>query len=86
MSSVDASSVTLINVFEVTRERTDAFVDPWRERAALLVTKPGFLGGRLYRALGPQIRFQFVNVAHWATSDAWRGATADPRSKSRSLR
>ena len=78
MTSVDPSPVTLINVFEVPPERTDAFVGPWRERAALLVTKPGFLGGRLYRALAPQSRFQFVNVSQWATSEAWRAATADP--------
>jgi hypothetical protein len=35
----DDSPVTLINVFEVPDEHADAFVDGWRERAALMSTK-----------------------------------------------
>lgn len=74
---VNNARVTLINVFEVPTEHVDAFVAQWRERAALMSTKPGFLDSRLHRALSSQSRFQLVNVAHWESREAWQAATAD---------
>ena len=71
------SPVTLINVFEVPAEHVDVFIAQWRERAALMSTKPGFLDSRLHRALSSQARFQLVNVARWESSEAWQAATAD---------
>lgn len=71
------SPVTLINVFEVPTELVDVFIAQWRERAALMSTKPGFLDSRLHRALSSQTRFQIVNVAHWESREAWQAATAD---------
>jgi heme oxygenase (mycobilin-producing) len=71
------SPITLINVFEVPTEHVDVFVAQWRERAALMSTKPGFLDSRLHRALSSQTRFQLVNVAHWESREAWQAATAD---------
>lgn len=71
------SPVTLINVFEVPTEHVDVFIAQWRERAALMSTKPGFLATRLHRALSSQSRFQLVNVAHWESPEAWQAATAD---------
>lgn len=73
----DDSSVTLINVFEVPAEHADAFVAGWRERAALMSAKPGFLDTRLHRALSSQARFQLVNVARWESREAFEAATAD---------
>jgi heme-degrading monooxygenase HmoA len=71
------SPVTLINVFEVPAEHVDVFIAQWRERAALMSTKPGFLDSRLHRALSSQARFQLVNVARWESPEAWQAATAD---------
>jgi heme-degrading monooxygenase HmoA len=70
------SPVTLINVFEVPVEQVEMFIAQWRERAALLRTKPGFLDTRLHRALSSQARFQLVNVAHWESREAFQAATA----------
>ena len=75
--SANNSPVTLINVFEVPTEHVDVFIAQWRERAALMSTKPGFLHSRLHRALSTQARFQLVNVAHWESREAWQAATAD---------
>lgn len=77
------SPVTLINVFEVPTEHVDVFIAQWRERAALMRTKPGFLDTRLHRALSSQTRFQLVNVAHWESREAWQAATADPEFQQR---
>ena len=71
------SPVTLINVFEASAEPVDAFVAGWRERAALMSTKPEFLGTWLHRALSPRARFQLVNVARWESREAFQAATAD---------
>ncbi len=71
------SPVTLINVFEVPAEHIDEFIAQWRERAAPMSTKPGFLDSRLHRALSSQTRFQLVNVAHWESREAMEAGTAD---------
>jgi len=71
------SPATLINVFGVSAEHVDAFVAGWRERAALMSTKPGFLSTQLHRALSPRARFQLVNVARWESRESLEAATAD---------
>lgn len=77
------SPVTLINLFEVPTDHVDVFIARWRERAALMRTKPGFLDTRLHRALSPQTRFQLVNVAHWESREALQAATADTEFQAR---
>jgi len=77
------SPVTLINVFEVPTEHVEVFIAGWRQRAALMSTKPGFVDTRLHRALSPQTRFQLVNVAHWESREAVEAATADPEFQQR---
>ena len=74
----DDSPVTLINVFEVPAGHVDEFIAGWRERAALMSTKPGFRDTRLHRALSAQSRFPLVNVAHWESRAALHAAQADP--------
>jgi heme oxygenase (mycobilin-producing) len=77
------STVTLINIFEVAAEQAEAFIAQWRERAVLMSKKPGFLDSLLHRALSSDVRFQFVNVAHWETPEAMQAATADPEFQKR---
>jgi heme oxygenase (mycobilin-producing) len=67
----------LLNVFEVAPAHVEAFIAQWRERAALLRTKPGFLEARPHRALSPEARFPLVNVAYWASREAWQAAVDD---------
>src|SRR5262245_57639263 len=79
----NTSHVTLINVFEVPAEHVDVFIAHWRERAALMREKPGFVDSRLHRALLAQTRFQLVNVAHWESREAFEAATADTEFQAR---
>ncbi len=83
MTRPDPSSVILINAFEVPVAHVDEFIEGWRERARLLMVKPGFIDSRLYRAISATSRFQLVNVAHWASRAAWEVATSDPAFKER---
>ncbi|MFF0483022.1 hypothetical protein [Streptomyces sp. NPDC004435] len=39
-SRPENTSVTFINIFEISAEHVDAFVAQWEQRAALLSTKP----------------------------------------------
>ncbi|HEY9847786.1 MAG TPA: antibiotic biosynthesis monooxygenase, partial [Candidatus Caenarcaniphilales bacterium] len=40
----------------------------------LIKNEPGFIDANLHRSLEPNARFQFVNVAHWETQEAWQVA------------
>ncbi len=68
-------SFVLINPFEVPPEQTDEeFLAGWQAAADYLETQPGFLSARLHRALAPDARFRYVNVAEWASAEEFRAA------------
>ena len=72
-------SVILINPFEVPEAvADDDFLRGWERAAAYMRQQPGFLSSRLHRALGPDARFRFVNVAEWESPDAFRAAVTNP--------
>lgn len=66
--------VTLINPFEVAAAQEAAFVESWKQTAAVFAAHPGYLDTRLHRAIDPAARFRFVNIAHWASAEAWAEA------------
>ncbi|MGX1805888.1 antibiotic biosynthesis monooxygenase family protein [Nocardia sp. NPDC055321] len=70
--------VTFINAIELPADQVDAFIEQWRERAALMRTAPGFRDVRLHRSLLPDTRFQLVNVAHWDSAEACEAAGMNP--------
>jgi heme-degrading monooxygenase HmoA len=74
----DAGPITVVNVFEVERDKLEAFLEEWRQRAQFMSKQPGFRSFRLLRALSPDSRFPLVNVAEWDTVDALRVAAAQP--------
>jgi heme-degrading monooxygenase HmoA len=78
MSSMSDAPVTLINVFEGPIDQVDDFIGRWRARAELISAAPGFRDSRLHQAISPQARFQFVNVAHWDSREAWEAASSSP--------
>ncbi|MGE5762650.1 MAG: antibiotic biosynthesis monooxygenase family protein [Mycobacterium leprae] len=87
MSADDGSPadepITLINVFEVPAQQVGTFVEQWRARAEIMTSAPGFRDARLHQALSPNARFQFVNVAHWDSREAWEAAQANPEFRAR---
>ena len=44
----------------------------WEKARAYLAQQPGYLSTRLYRALAPDARFTFVNIAEWVSPEAFR--------------
>ena len=71
------STTILINAFEVPPDVDDErFLAGWDQAAAYLSGQPGFVASRLHRAIGPDARFRFVNVAEWASPNAFRAAVS----------
>ena len=71
-------SVTLINLFGVEPEQDEQFIAGWQAARDQLSRRPGYLDTTLHRAIQPDVDFRFVNVAHWASADAFHAAITDP--------
>jgi len=63
-------SAVLVNLFEVPPGADDAFLDFYRRINAYMQSKPGYLGNRLHRSVGPDARYRFVNVVEWESPEA----------------
>ena len=70
-------SVILINPFDVPEGTDDEeFLRGWERAADYMRRQPGFVNTRLHRALRPDARFRFINVAEWASPQAFQAAVA----------
>ena len=72
------SSAILINCFEVAPEQDQRFLQLWRQADDLLRRRDGYRTTRLHRALGPQARFRYVNVAELDSVETWQSAVRSP--------
>jgi heme-degrading monooxygenase HmoA len=69
--------VILINPFEVPEGISDdEFLRGWERAADFLRGQAGFQSSRLHRALHPDARFRFINVAEWASPEDFRAAVS----------
>ncbi len=68
-------SLTLINLFTVPEGEADAFVERFKATAERLAGIDGFEGTDLHRNAGVgDPTYQFVNIARWASAEAWQAA------------
>jgi heme oxygenase (mycobilin-producing) len=72
------TTATLINVFEVPADREEEFLGLWEDADRLLRSQRGYLVTRLHRALMPDARFRFVNVAELDSVERWREVIGSP--------
>jgi heme-degrading monooxygenase HmoA len=72
------SPVVLINVFSVPKGGEEEFIKMWTEALEFMKNEPGFIDAKLHRSLDPDARFQFINVAHWESPQAWKAAFSKP--------
>ena len=73
--------VTLINPFEVDPSAEERFMGSWREAADYMRRQPGFISTHLHRALAPNARFHFVNIAEWESPQHFMAAVQSPEFK-----
>jgi len=66
--------VTLINPFEVPKGREDECLAFWERVAKYMKGQPGFISTRLNRALSPEARFYYINIAEWESAAHFQAA------------
>jgi heme-degrading monooxygenase HmoA len=69
-------NIVLINPFEVEEGKEDEFLGWWQQAADHMCAQPGFVRTRLHRAVSPDARFRFINVAEWKSPQDWQAAMA----------
>ncbi len=79
------SPVILINPFSVPKGREAEFLKLWNEIAQYIKDQPGFIDSKLHRSLDPDARFQFINIAHWESAEAWQTAMSKAVPKTQEL-
>jgi hypothetical protein len=72
------TTATLINCFEVPAEQDERFIALWQRADDLLRRRGGYRSTRLHKALGPQARFRYVNVAELDSVETWQSVIGGP--------
>jgi antibiotic biosynthesis monooxygenase (ABM) superfamily enzyme len=72
------TAAILINCFQVPAEREEEFLKLWHEADALLRTRGGYLTTRLHKALQPDSRYQYINIAELDSVETWKAAITSP--------
>ena len=73
------TNFVLINPFEVPEGVDDErFLEGWSRAAEYMQSRPGFVASRLHRAVSPNARFRFVNVAEWTSAEDFQAAVSSP--------
>ncbi len=68
-------TVILINPFEVPEGTADDdFLRGWQRAADYMREQPGFVSSKLHRALAPDARFRFINIAEWESPQNFQAA------------
>jgi heme-degrading monooxygenase HmoA len=73
----DADGVWLINPFEIEGDEIADVLDMWDKAKDHMVSRPGFVNARLFRARGPLDRYRLVNVAQWQSAELFMEALND---------
>ena len=72
------STATLINCSQGAPEKDERFLELWRKADDLLRSRSGYPPTRLHKAVGPQARFRYVNVAELDSVETWQAAVSSP--------
>lgn len=70
------TSVVLINVFAVSSQMEEEFLKTWNQTCEHIRQASGFIDTTLHRSLDPNAKFQFINIAHWESAEAYHAAFA----------
>jgi heme-degrading monooxygenase HmoA len=72
------STAILINCFEVAPDQDEHFLTLWKRADELLRSRGGYRSTRLHKALRPQVRFRYINVAELDTVETWQSTISSP--------
>ncbi|MCR9253819.1 MAG: antibiotic biosynthesis monooxygenase [bacterium] len=66
---------TLINSFEVPKDKLEESIIYWEACRDYLKTQPGYISTKLHQSLSGDAKFQLVNVAKWESPEAFMNAS-----------
>ncbi len=72
------STAILINCFEVSPDQEEGFLTLWQQADELLRSRGGYRSTRLHKALSPQARFRYINVAELDAVESWQSVVSSP--------
>ncbi len=67
---------TLINVFQVPTDREAEFLALWERANDMLRSASGYASTKLHRAVRPDARHRYINVAQIDSVENWRAVVA----------
>lgn len=73
------SNITVINPFEVPQEREDEAFSKWKSFAEYFRKQPDYFSTKLHKAINPDAKFHFINVAEWESPEAFQASLESPR-------
>lgn len=71
-------NITVINPFEVPQGREDETLSMWEAFAEYFRKQPGYISTELHKAIDPNAKFHFINIAKWESADAFQSALNNP--------
>lgn len=71
-------NITVINPFEVPQGREDETLSMWEAFAEYFRKQPGYVSTKLHKAMDPNAKFHFVNIAEWESAEAFQAALGNP--------
>ena len=72
------TNITVINPFEVPQGREDEALLMWEAFADYFRKQPGYISTKLHKAIVPDAKFHFINIAEWESADAFQAALNNP--------
>ncbi len=71
----DEKEIVLINPFEVPADKMDETIVMWEKARDFLQDQPGYISTALHQSMGPEAKFQLINIAKWQSMAAFQAAT-----------
>ncbi len=76
------TNAIIINPIEVPSGREEEALAIWDQYAAYFRQQPGYISTKLHRALDPNAKFTYVNIAEWESMDTFMTALNSEEIKS----
>lgn len=70
-----SEAIILINPFTVPAGKLDEAIAYWERHRDFMQQQPGYLSTKLHQSLKPDATFELINVASWASEDAFYQAS-----------
>lgn len=67
----------LVNPFEIGSDEIAGVLEMWDKAKDYMISKPGFINARLFRAQGVSFRYGLINVAQWESAPHFLQALND---------